>query len=274
MNALARFHSGVIAALAGLLLSIAAPGLTAGDEDMFSQYREMLGEGNPAELVEMQGEELWKTPRGPRNKPLTGCDLGLGAGVVSGAYASMPRWFADAGRVMDLETRLAWCMTTIQGLDEAPLKDKPFSSQGKPATEIEALTAWIAGQSRGKTLAVPMAHAQERATYEEGKRLFFYRAGPYDFSCASCHSQSGKRIRLTALPNLTTQEGAANAYRSWPAYRVSQGSLRTMQWRMVDCARQQRLPELVFGSPAAVSLLSFLGGTANGVVMDAPGLKR
>ena len=35
------------------------------------------------------------------------CDLGLGPGVVKGAYARLPRYFADAGKVMDLETRLS-----------------------------------------------------------------------------------------------------------------------------------------------------------------------
>ncbi|THD02123.1 sulfur oxidation c-type cytochrome SoxA [Panacagrimonas perspica] len=252
----------------------ASVAFAAGDDEMFSQYREMLGEGNPAELVEMQGEELWSAARGPKNKPLSACDLGLGAGVVAGAYASLPRYFKDAGRVMDLETRLAWCMNDIQGLSESAVTARPFSVQGQTATDLEALTAWIAGQSRGKVISVPQKHAKEQAAFAEGKRLFNYRAGPYDFSCAGCHSQSSKRIRLTVLPNLTTQEGAANAYRSWPAYRVSQGALRTMQWRMVDCARQQRLPELIFGSPAAVSLLTYLGATANGGIMDAPGIKR
>ena len=33
---------------------------------------------------------------------------------------------------------------------------------------------------------------------ELGKRAFFFRGGPYDFSCASCHAEPGKRIR--ALP--------------------------------------------------------------------------
>ena len=36
--------------------------------------------------------------------------------------------------------------------------------------------------------------------YELGKRAFFYRGGPYDFSCATCHGDDGKRIRLQDLP--------------------------------------------------------------------------
>jgi sulfur-oxidizing protein SoxA len=74
----------------------------------------MLEDGNPAELFEAQGESLWTQRRGPRNATLEGCDLGKGPGVVKGAFVELPRYFADAGRVMDLETRLVHCMQTCR----------------------------------------------------------------------------------------------------------------------------------------------------------------
>ena len=40
--------------------------------------------------------------------------------------------------------------------------------------------------------------------YTLGEEIFYYRAGPHDFSCATCHEQSGMRIRLQALPDLTS----------------------------------------------------------------------
>ncbi|MCC2658675.1 MAG: SoxA protein [Panacagrimonas sp.] len=271
MNTIPR----VVLRLASVLILASTPALTfAAEENLFDEYRQMMADDNPAQLAEMQGEEYWKTAGGPKKQTLQGCDLGLGPGKTQGAYAVLPRFFADAGRVMDLETRLIWCMTTIQGRDPAELSGKAFSKQGQPTTDLEGLTTWIAGQSRDRVLAVPVDQPQVRAAFEEGKRLFFYRAGPYDFSCASCHSQSGKRIRLTSLPNLTTHDGAVSAYTTWPTYRVSQGAARTMQWRMVDCARQQRLPELIVGSPVTVSLLTYLAASANGGKMAAPGLKR
>ena len=60
----------------------------------FEKFRAVLEQDNPAELWEVKGEELWKTPRGPKNASLEKCDLGLGPGVVRGAYAQMPRYFA------------------------------------------------------------------------------------------------------------------------------------------------------------------------------------
>src|SRR5690349_21286007 len=79
------------------------------------RYRQLLAEGNPADLFEARGEELWKTKRGPKNASLEQCDLGLGPGVVKGAYARMPRYFADSDRVQDLESRLVTCMVALQG---------------------------------------------------------------------------------------------------------------------------------------------------------------
>ena len=38
--------------------------------DEIAKYRQMLAEGNPAELWEAAGEELWKKPAGPKNVSL------------------------------------------------------------------------------------------------------------------------------------------------------------------------------------------------------------
>ncbi len=71
------------------------------------RYRAALGDGNPAELWEMRGEEIWKQKRGPKNASLEKCDLGLGPGVVKGAYTVLPKYFADTDKVEDLESRLS-----------------------------------------------------------------------------------------------------------------------------------------------------------------------
>ena len=74
---------------------------------------------NPGLLDVDRGEALWTTPRGPKNVSLEQCDLGKGPGKVEGAFAELPRYFADADRVMDLETRLLWCMEKLQGFNRA-----------------------------------------------------------------------------------------------------------------------------------------------------------
>src|SRR5467141_4149326 len=77
------------------------------------RYRQMLQESNPAELFEARGEELWKTRRGPKNASLERCDLGLGPGVVKGAYVRLPRRIAETERVQDALSRPGTCMVTL-----------------------------------------------------------------------------------------------------------------------------------------------------------------
>lgn len=245
------------------------------DTDPLAEYRAMFGDDNPAALWITRGENLWKQARGSRNVALADtCDLGMGKGVIKGAYSHLPRYFADTAKVQDLETRLLTCMVKGQGMDEAPIL-KNLIGDGDRKSDLEALTAYVTDASRGVAINLPMTHPQERRAYESGKAIFFYRAGTHDFSCATCHSQSGKRIRLQELPNLSVAgEDARNTYTVWPAYRVSQGEVRTMEWRIGDCFRQQRVPELQFGSDVAIDLTMFLAKNAEGGKMAAPGLKR
>jgi sulfur-oxidizing protein SoxA len=104
--------------------------------------------------------------------------------------------------------------------------------------------------------------------------MFYYRAGPYDFSCATCHSHGGLRIRLQDLPNLTDPKDARRAYTTWPGYRVSQGEVRTMQHRLFDCYRQQRFPEPGYASDAVAALTLYLAKNSDGGVFKAPSVKR
>ncbi|HET7772477.1 MAG TPA: sulfur oxidation c-type cytochrome SoxA [Burkholderiaceae bacterium] len=244
-------------------------------QDEIAKYRQMLADGNPAELTEARGEDLWTQKRGPRQASLERCDLGLGPGVIKGANAQLPRYFADANRVMDLEARLVYCMETLQGIPFAEATRRPFSDQGQPPTDMESIVAYVVAASRGAKISVPQSHPMEKAAYRRGELAFYYRGGPFDFSCASCHGSDGQRIRLQDLPNIAgNKEAAQRAFSTWPAYRVSQGAVRTMQWRLYDCFRQQRFPELKYTSQTSIDLITYLGVKASGGTMDAPAIKR
>ena len=263
------------AASAALLLCAAAGGAWAqakSTAEGIAEYRKMLDDGNPAELYEAQGEALWKQARGPKKATLERCDLGKGPGVVKGVFVELPRWFADTGKVQDLESRLVSCMATLQGFDAAEIAKTPFG-RGEQAN-VTALATWIAGESRGMRFALPQSHPEERRSYEIGKRAFFYRAGPYDFSCATCHGEAGKRIRLQDLPDLTRNPGDGIGFAAWPAYRVSNGQMWGMQLRLNDCFRQQRLPYPLFGSEVTIALGTYMGVNAKGAASIAPSIKR
>ncbi len=241
--------------------------------DEIAKYREMISDGNPAEFDEMRGEELWKKPGGPKMVSLEKCDLGKGRGVVKGAYAELPRYFGDTNKVQDLESRLITCMTTLQGTPEKDITARPFGNENyKP--EIESLVAYVVGQSKGMRMNVSLNHPKEKEAYEIGKRIFTYRAGPYDFACSTCHGQDNRRIRMQDLPNFNNKKDAQAAYTTWPAYRVSQGAFRSFQWRLNDCLRQQRFPEPIYGSETTIALTTFMAASANDALYAGPGLKR
>jgi sulfur-oxidizing protein SoxA len=233
----------------------------------------MTAENAPLELYELAGEEAWKKKQGPKNASLEQCDLGQGPGVLKGAYAGLPRYFADADRVMDLETRLLYCMTTLQGRSRDEAAKRVFGDADN-ASEMEVLSAYVATQSRGMKLAPGRSHPKEKESYELGRKLFYHHAGAWDFSCVSCHGEEGKRIRMSDLPVLSDPKYVRPLIATWPAYRVSTSSFITLQWRMNDCYRQMRMPEPNFGSDTTVALIMFLTANAEGEPYRGPAVKR
>jgi len=240
--------------------------------DAIAEYRKMLEDGNPADLFEAKGEALWKQQRGPKNASLEQCDLGKGPGVVKGAFVELPRYFADTQKVQDLESRLVSCMATLQGFNADEIAKTPFGRGEQD--NVTALATYVAAASRGLRFNLPQAHAEERRMYEIGKRVFYFRGGPYDFSCASCHGEDGKRIRLQDLPNLNKNPGDGVGFAAWPAYRVSNGQMWGMQLRLNDCYRQQRFPYPGFGSEATIAVSTYMGVNAKGAESIAPSIKR
>ncbi len=257
---------------AGALCTTAALAQKNAAVQSIEEYRAMLQDGNPAELFEAKGEGLWKQKRGPKNASLEQCDLGKGPGVVKGAFVELPRYFPDTRRVQDLESRLVTCMETLQGFNGAEIAKTRFG-RGEQ-NNVTALATWISAESKGMRFNLPQNHPQEKTFYEVGKRLFFQRGGPHDFSCASCHGEDDKRIRLQDLPNLTKNPGDGIGVAAWPAYRVSNGQMWGMQLRLNDCYRQQRFPYPGFGSDATIALGVYLGVNSKGSASVAPAIKR
>jgi sulfur-oxidizing protein SoxA len=246
-------------------------------ERAIEKYRQMLKAdpwSNPGLLDADRGEALWTTPRGPKNVSLEQCDLGKGPGKVDGAFAELPRYFADADRVMDVETRILWCMEKLQGFNRAELTRRPHPGGGQPVKELGALATYVASKSAGMKFAAKLDQPREREVVALGQTLFNRRSGPFDFACTTCHAESGKRIRLQGLPYLSEPAEARKVVGEWPAYRVSTTHVMTMQHRVYDCFWQMRMPEVELGSDTSVALIAYLTKVAEGGEIAAPGLKR
>lgn len=260
------------------LITAAVGASPAMAEDAVSQHRAALADkdANPALLVIDQGEALFKTKRGPKNASLEKCDFGLGPGMIKGATAKMPRYFADTDRVQDTESRLVTCMVSLQGFDEKTIKSKTFGDQrdNEGNTDIEAIAAYVQYQSNGMAIDPPSTHPKEKEAMQVGENLFWRRNGPLDLACGTCHAEGGKRVRLQPLLNALDKKQLQDTMASWPTYRISHGMVRTIQHRMWDCGWAMKLPDLDYGSPASVALISYLSNQAKGAVFDLPGMKR
>ena len=267
--------------VAGILMAATLPGTAQQPADDVSEkeierYRAMINDpmANPGYLNVDRGEQLWALARGTKNVSLETCDLGEGPGKLEGAFAKLPRYFKDADRVMDLEQRLLHCMTTVQELDTKDVLSRRFSGPGR-TSDMEDLVAFIANKSNGMKYVVKLEHPKEQEMYAVGEAMFYRRSAIMDFSCATCHSEDNKRIRLQGLPNFSKPGKAAQeTMGSWPTYRVSQSQLRTMQHRLWDCYRQMRMPAPDYASDGVTALTVFMVKQAEGGEITVPSIKR
>jgi L-cysteine S-thiosulfotransferase len=230
----------------------------------------MMMPDNPAYYVAEDGGKLFKQARGPKNASLEKCDFGKGPGVVAGAYVEMPRYFADTGKVMDLESRLVHCMKTLQGFTD---EDAAVKTRHGSSSDMMKLQTYIASQSNGMAWNPSINHPMEKAMRNAGEVLFFRRSGTMDFNCATCHAQDGKRIRASVLPNLKAPHEWTKAI-SWPAQRVSHDNVRSSQHRVLECLWQMRYPNIKPGSDASIALISYWTDAARGQPAILPDLKR
>lgn len=222
---------------------------------------------NPAYFVIADGKALYREKRGPNDASLEQCDFGQGPGVLEGAYAKMPRYFEDTGKVMHLEARLVHCMKTIQGFSDG---DDALTSR----SQIRAMLGYVASQSNGYEWDPPMDHPLEKAMRDAGEAMFYRRSSKLDFSCASCHTETGKRIRGSVLPNVNIPKEWTKAV-SWPAKRVGRGSnVRSPYQRVRGCYWQMRKGQINRQSDAATAMFSFWTDAARGEPAILPDLKR
>lgn len=241
--------------------------------DPLAVGRQMLAEDNPGELWVERGKTLFYQRRGPKNASLEKCDFGFGPGKLEGVFARLPRYFADTGKVQDVESRLVTCMVDLQGLDRGDIARNRFSTLDR-TSDVEALATFVASRSNGMKMDVRLSEPQERETYKAGEYIFHRRNGPTDFACITCHGDEGKRIRLQDLPNMKDPTQMQAVVAGWPAYLGTKSTVLTMQSRLYECSWQMRLPDLGYVSDMSIALTTYLNYQGNGAVIQVPGVRR
>lgn len=238
------------------------------DSDYLTQSEQNLQmmPRNPAYFVVDEGKQLFHQKRGPKNASLEKCDFGQGPGKLEGAYAKMPRYFEDTGRVMNAEARLVHCMKKHQGFSE---DSDAVNSRG----DIRALLTYIGAKSNGYEWDPPMDHPMEKAMRDAGEAMFYRRSSKMDFNCNSCHGETGQRIRASVLPNMNRPEEWTKSV-SWPAHRVGKHSVRSPYQRIRGCYWQMRKGKIKPRSDAVIAIQSFWIDAARGQPAILPDLKR
>lgn len=251
--------------------------------EMQNRVDESLANGaNPGVFTIDTGEALFLKVGGPNKKNLSTCDFGLGAGVLKGAYAQMPRYFKDTNRVQTLEGRLMTCMETIQGYSKAEVKKlflmpeyKTSGEEDSTGSDLAAIATYVAAQSNGQPFDVKIDSKPMEKSYHLGEYMFFHRWGEMDLNCATCHGYNGRTVRGVPLANLLDTHTAGMIETAFPAYVIKDGTMRTQWWRNERCVMAMRLPWIENGSELDAALTLFLRtqATKSDVKINIPGSK-
>lgn len=227
-----------------------------GYDDMSRETRAMQDDdtANPGMLAVLDGEALWSRKTGAANRSCADCHDDASKSM-KGVAARHPAFDAESGKPVDLEQRIN--LERARHQQAPPLR--PESS------ELLALSAFVARQSRGEPIAPPV---DERLApfVTAGRALFNKRQGQLNLSCAQCHDENwGKRLAGNIVP-----QGHPTGY---PVYRLEWQSLGSLRRRLRNCISGMRAEVPDYDSPDYVNLELFLMQRARGMRIETPAVR-
>jgi len=245
-----------------LLVTLATAGeqFAMSDADR-AMYKEML-ENNPADIYVEEGGEIFEEELG--GEEALAKFLGVSEKELPKTIASFPKYVKKLGNVDGLDQVLQ-AMQVEQGKERTKLKSgKMFS-----------MLAYVKSLANDEQFAIDInADKHIKASYDLGKKTFDTARGGRGLSCLSCHSKDiiGQVLRTRPLPDL----GEAGAGATWPAYRMTKSSLRTLQRRFQGCMKNALLKVIPIGSKEMVGLEVYVSTLAQEKkkAIAIPGLKR
>lgn len=243
-----------------LTMAVAGEQFAMSDADR-AMYQEML-ENNPADIFVEEGGEIFEEELG--GEAAMAKFLGIKESELPKYIAGFPRYIEKLGNVVGVDQVLQ-AMMAEQGKKQIKLKDSKMFS----------LLAYVKSLANDEQFNIDInANEHMKASYELGKKTFMTARGGRGLACNSCHSKDivGMVLRTQPLPDL----GEAGAGATWPAYRMTKSSLRTLQRRFQGCMKNALLAVLPIGSKEMVGLELYVTKLAQDKqkAIAIPGLKR
>jgi sulfur-oxidizing protein SoxA len=238
---------------------------TAGEQFAMSDadramYKEML-ENNPADIFVEEGAELFEKLG---DEEALAKFLGIKEKDLATYIAGFPRYIKKLGNVVGID-QVIQAMQVEQKKEKYKLKsEKMFST-----------LAYVKSLANDQVQNIDIkADKHIKASYTLGEKTFKTPRGGRGLSCLSCHSADivGQVLRTQPLPDL----GKAGASATWPAYRMTKSSLRTLQRRFQGCMKNALLKVIPIGSKEMVGLEVYITTLAQNEKQKIaiPGLKR
>jgi len=228
-------------------------GLTFAGDDVRAMQQDDAA--NPGLLWVERGAALWKAPAGAEGRACAGCHGDAGTSM-RGVAARYPAFVAEAEAVVDLDARIQRCRHERQ--HAVPL--------ARDSEDLLALSAYVAFQSRGMPVAVTVDGPAHPA-FERGRAFYTTRHGQMNLACAQCHDRNWGKVLLRE----TISQGHGTAF---PAYRLEWQSVGSLQRRIRACLFGVRAAMPAAGAQELTDVELYLAWRANGLPLEAPGVRR
>jgi len=209
---------------------------------------------NPGMLWVLEGEDIWAAKAGAENKSCAECHESA-ATSMKGVAARYPTFDPTAQRPLDLAGKINQCRKDRQ-------QAEPLAWESR---ELNALTTYVAHQSRGLPIAPP--NDPRLAPFiASGEKLYSQRMGQVDLACADCHDhRAGLKLAGNLIP-----EAHPTGY---PLYRLEWQTVGSLQRRMRGCMTGVRAEPFGYGSPEFIDLELYLMSRATPLAIETPAVR-
>lgn len=210
---------------------------------------------NPGMLWVTRGESLWGEAAGSSGKSCASCH-DEAARSMKGVATRYPRLDPGSARLVTISGRINLCRQRNQATTPLAMESEA----------LLALTSYVTYQSRGMPMSITIDMHNERA-FERGRDRFYRRMGQMNLACTHCHDRNWGRTLL----HERISQGHGTGF---PAYKQDWQTVGSLERRLRACYSGLRAQMPPYGARELVELELFLAWRANGLPIEAPGVRR